>query len=978
MQAGLKAYVFSVLFWGQMLSEAHFHRSSLTSRWRLSTGDQIFPLHKTIGSGANGFAIPFSSNQGVETLPAENIAGAIIAIVDDFVHSKDRGTELGFTIERFETATFPIDENGAFEVAEATSTDITEMYGAVITEMFGADNIETPKVDTTYQRIISNADQDGDKLHQAAPSLHGRSCKKSIHMPGVSCNVYSTASCFESDIYGSESMLEQVNDNIENESSLDEDMYTAVTSSKVNTNALPDRKEFIQTRNVRDSLNIAQSSSEAMSIVLASAASAASAAAAAAAIAAKVSEDILLQENKRIISCPPIVSQTKRPKKSHFVEANRPKEYKLGARNNSQNGIVSPKDLIPAHHVLFRTSRRNYRTAALHAVLILLAAHSFKTYTAHMLHSGEGTGAMGWLRLGFAATALEATHLVCLARSPRLKAALTTAPAPSLESADYVFIANGRNMASSNLVYSRLWPWLTRHSKVLANVGNLVPILHRSNSTADANHTCMFYRNSKWEWHDVGTGTAVNVNSFTNGSIASERGHWHRVTPPCCKPLEWYASRTGHSESSAAAARVRYGENRIDLGAVSLLHLFGARLASPLALWQVVSCLLSIADGYGANSLSYLVMFGLTELNVAFQEYTRKRTLRRDLAADGDAHPCNQGSSSKRASVGRETVEHVLVWRSNDESTATLKANHEAMLSDIQATHNNGSWVATPMAHLVPGDLVALRAANYAQSRDVSAGWLPETRVVPADFLVLTGEATVDEATLTGEDVPQTKVAVASRPASALHNTGESNEGKFSQVHSSQLDIANTHRRHVLFAGTKLLSHSAGEASGTKGLPAGAGSACVCYVLRTGWDSTRGELVRLATRDKEGSDDEDDSSSGAGARGVASVRAESTKLLTFLLSVGVATAITVLVQPAADISSGPGDTSISSAAPASPAVASLVTVAASEFRTLTKRLLRASRVLMSVVPTDLDSASSLTFGRFARELKQKCESYSEL
>jgi len=925
-------------------------------------------MRKYICSAASCLVIPAAFNRDTEKLKSDSVAGAITAIVDNFVHGEDRGTKLGTKNEAFEFSPPPNDQSdGAIRVARSALDDF---------KIYDADYLENPKLDEMYERNIPSADQDCDTLHQAASSLYGRSCESNVDVAEKSYDIYNIACLLQKDKCGLDSRLEEVNDDTDYETALVREMYTAVTSSKLNTDA---RRTSIHTRTRLNSPNVPQSSAGAMSVVLASAASAASAAAAAAAIAAKVSDDISLQESKRSIIVPAINKKMRGSEKRRATLSNQLKEAKLDVGINNEYDILSPKDVIPAHHVLFRTSRRDYRIATTHTVLTILAAQSFKTFAAHILHSGNSAGAMGWLRLGFASAALEATHLVCLARSPRLKAALTTASAPSLTNADYAFVIKTGNVASRNTLYSRLWPWLTRRSEILTSVGTLVPILHGNVSTDESNRTAMSYRNSKWEYHSGTPDSGFVLHNAANSSSASERTYWRRVTPPCCMPLEWYAATNGHSESSAAIARVRYGENRIDLGAVSLLHLFGARLASPLALWQVVSCLLSIADGYGANSISYLVMFGLTELNVAFQEYMRKRTLRKDLSADGGTSPRHLGGSNKGSSGDRETAEHVLVWRSKYASTANLDANHEASNNKIQDAGDAGVWVAIPMTQLVPGDLMALRASNNARTSDASGDSLPETRIVPADLLVLSGEATVDEATLTGEDAPQTKVAVAPRQPSALPAAGASIEGDPSHVKSPRLDIADAHRRHVLFAGTKLLSHAAGKASEMKDQAVDASNACVCYVLRTGWDSTRGELVRLATRDKEGSDDdEDDSSSGAGARGLASVRAESTKLLTFLLSVGVATAVTVLVQPAADVNPGSSATDASST-PADgvsspPAVASLVTVTASEFRALTKRLLRASRVLMSVVPTDLDSASSLTFARFARELKQRYES----
>ncbi len=51
------------------------------------------------------------------------------------------------------------------------------------------------------------------------------------------------------------------------------------------------------------------------------------------------------------------------------------------------------------------------------------------------------------------------------------------------------------------------------------------------------------------------------------------------------------------------------------------------------------------------------------------------------------------------------------------------------------------------------------------------------------------------------------------------------------------------HRRHVLFAGTKLLTSSA-SASATPAFSGVPADACVAVVLRTGFETAQGKLVR--------------------------------------------------------------------------------------------------------------------------------------
>jgi manganese-transporting P-type ATPase len=90
-------------------------------------------------------------------------------------------------------------------------------------------------------------------------------------------------------------------------------------------------------------------------------------------------------------------------------------------------------------------------------------------------------------------------------------------------------------------------------------------------------------------------------------------------------------------------------------------------------------------------------------------------------------------------------------------------------------------WEATKTTELVPGDLFSLIKTK-------------ENDVVPCDCLLLRGSAVVNEATLTGESIPQMKDAVHAGGADEVLNI----KGGASKV-------------HVLFGGTRLLQISTGS-----------------------------------------------------------------------------------------------------------------------------------------------------------------------
>lgn len=68
---------------------------------------------------------------------------------------------------------------------------------------------------------------------------------------------------------------------------------------------------------------------------------------------------------------------------------------------------------------------------------------------------------------------------------------------------------------------------------------------------------------------------------------------------------------------------------------------------------------------------------------------------------------------------------------------------------------------------------------------------------VPADLLVLYGQAVVDEAILTGESLPQLKTALPPPPPP--------DEQPTSAAVGPKLDMEGRHRAHVMFSGTRLI-----------------------------------------------------------------------------------------------------------------------------------------------------------------------------
>ncbi|SOV01783.1 related to YPK9 - vacuolar protein with a possible role in sequestering heavy metals [Ustilago sp. UG-2017a] len=121
-----------------------------------------------------------------------------------------------------------------------------------------------------------------------------------------------------------------------------------------------------------------------------------------------------------------------------------------------------------------------------------------------------------------------------------------------------------------------------------------------------------------------------------------------------------------------------------------------------------------------------------------------------------------------------------------------------------------GQWQVLDSSDLVPGDVY-----------DVAE---PGLLLFPADSVLLSGDAIVNESMLTGESVPVSKVPLTTPSMVGLHAAGT--------------DVTPDLAKHFLFSGTRII-RIRGNGSGDKS-EAGAKA----MVVRTGFNTTKGALVR--------------------------------------------------------------------------------------------------------------------------------------
>ena len=223
---------------------------------------------------------------------------------------------------------------------------------------------------------------------------------------------------------------------------------------------------------------------------------------------------------------------------------------------------------------------------------------------------------------------------------------------------------------------------------------------------------------------------------------------------PLKRPINQFVSENNGIDSSEVARRQSmYGMNMVDIPVPPFYKLYLEQLLSPIPIFQLFCSALWMMDEYWKYTLfTLLTIFGF-EVSTTVQ---RKKSLE------------------------------------------TLRSMSGKVVVPVLAKRNGPNFIQITSDQLVPGDRIR---------------FLPNTTVVPCDCLIVSGSAVVNEASLTGESIPQMKDAIDS-----------SDDGRV-------LDISDRDKVHCLFAGTTLIRSDANSLE--------------LIVLRTGSQSSQGELLRM-------------------------------------------------------------------------------------------------------------------------------------
>ena len=349
-------------------------------------------------------------------------------------------------------------------------------------------------------------------------------------------------------------------------------------------------------------------------------------------------------------------------------------------------------------------------------------------------------------------------------------------------------------------------------------------LVRLARSARTGNLVCEFQR-QQYELLDAARARAEDATAELSEDPSAQTAI-RLVSPPIDRPLGYYATQsTGLRSVEDVHARTEaFGPNIIAVRTPSFLELYVEQLLSPLAIFQIFTSLLWLLDAVSLGFTAFQVAsILLLESTTVFQ---RQRMLKM----------LNQ-MSAKPYSL------HVF---------------------------RLGAWTHLPTTALLPGDLVSLRppakkpegAAQKQLEAPKPAGPVisepgappagaPPTAdggadAVPCDCVLVRGTAVVNEASLTGESVPQMKDRLAADGPAA----------------SRAFDMNGEDRVHTLFAGTTIMSAAPGGAvdgargadaavagggggEGAPGVPPTPDGGCLCVVLRTGFSSSQGELMQM-------------------------------------------------------------------------------------------------------------------------------------
>lgn len=352
----------------------------------------------------------------------------------------------------------------------------------------------------------------------------------------------------------------------------------------------------------------------------------------------------------------------------------------------------------------------------------------------------------------------------------------------------------------------------------------------------------------------------------------NEGNSFHRLRYPSHLPLAFYRQWTGHkSLRNLVEAQQVYGNNVTPIRLPPFLEMLQEQLVAPFFLFQVLCVLLWCLDEYWYYAVFTFFALLMFESTVA---YNRLKSLERL----------------------RSHTMH----------------GHEKMIYAFRPVFPPGTtgWVRIGTSEIVPGDIISCKEATARKGRNMAHHRKQHLNRVPADILILSGDVVVDESLLTGESVPQLKTYME-------------------DISTDQSLDLQEHKQSICFGGTNLLVANEG---GDMRFPAAPDKGVIGVVLRTGFETAQGSLLRTMAHTQKSVD---------------GIHTKDTYIFILLLLLcAIASAYMVWVEGWAD-----------------------------ESRNRFRLILHVIMIITSVVPPELPMELSLAVTNSVTDLMKRCQVY---
>lgn len=272
-----------------------------------------------------------------------------------------------------------------------------------------------------------------------------------------------------------------------------------------------------------------------------------------------------------------------------------------------------------------------------------------------------------------------------------------------------------------------------------------------------------------------------------------------RLDYPVRGKLESILSWRGHgSNESVAIAFARWGPNEFDIPYPEFIELFKEHLVAPFFVFQVVCLLLWSLDDYWYYSFMTLVMLLVFEGMMCRQRQASLTMLRGMLRPPSRIH----------------------VYRKE-------------------------AWTMVSSDTLLPGDVISLSSFSNVEASLSSLHYnrskyhQESQKTIPCDAIIIRGSCVVNEAMLTGESLPQVKETVGAVDCALKKVTVDLG----TEAHVDPL-----WRRYMVFGGTSLMQHTElmedVDHPSSTAIPMPPDRGCIAVVVRTGFGSSQGGLIR--------------------------------------------------------------------------------------------------------------------------------------